>query len=31
LANSLQSEYPGLEVETVDGGQPHYYYIASLE
>ncbi len=31
LAESLGSERPGLEVETVDGGQPHYYYIASLE
>jgi len=31
LAASLRQEHPALEVEVVDGGQPHYYYIASLE
>ncbi len=31
LAASLRQDYPSLEVEVVDGGQPYYYYIASLE
>ena len=31
LADALRSEEPGVEVEVVWGGQPHYLYIASLE
>ncbi len=31
LAESLQQERHGLEVEVVYGGQPHYPYLASLE
>jgi DAK2 domain fusion protein YloV len=31
LAQALQRERPGLEVEVVYGGQPHYPYLASLE
>lgn len=31
LAEALQRERPGLEVEVVYGGQPHYPYVASLE
>ena len=31
LLKDLQSQYPDLEFELVDGGQPHYLYIISLE
>lgn len=31
LAESIRLEYPELEVELLDGGQPHYYYIISAE
>ena len=31
LAQSVQARYPHLSVEVHDGGQPHYYYIISLE
>ena len=31
LAGVLRESYPGLEVEVLDGGQPHYYYIISAE
>jgi len=31
LAEQLRKERPALQIEVVDGGQPHYYYIASLE
>jgi hypothetical protein len=31
LAGRLRSEFSGHEVEVVNGGQPHYLYIASLE
>jgi dihydroxyacetone kinase-like predicted kinase len=31
LAESIQDLYPEQEVEVVDGGQPHYYYILSAE
>jgi DAK2 domain fusion protein YloV len=31
LAGQLEVEYPELEVEVVDGGQPHYFYILSAE
>jgi dihydroxyacetone kinase-like predicted kinase len=31
LAKAIQARYPHLSVETHNGGQPHYYYIISLE
>ena len=31
LAEEIESRYPEQEVEVVDGGQPHYYYILSAE
>jgi DAK2 domain fusion protein YloV len=31
LVNDLLALYPGLEFELVEGGQPHYHYIISLE
>ncbi len=31
LASVVQESYPHLEVEVLDGGQPHYYYIISAE
>jgi fatty acid kinase len=31
LADKIKMEYPEQEVEVVDGGQPHYYYILSAE
>jgi DAK2 domain fusion protein YloV len=31
LAERVRQEYPGVEVELVYGGQPHYHYIASVE
>ncbi|MBC7235174.1 MAG: DAK2 domain-containing protein, partial [Chloroflexi bacterium] len=31
LAHTIQEAYPGVEVEVVDGGQPHYYYILGVE
>jgi len=31
LADRIQRLYPDLEVEVVDGGQPHYHYILSVE
>jgi len=31
LAGLLQQEWPDLEVEVIDGGQPHYHYILSVE
>jgi uncharacterized protein len=31
LAEALSELYPDLEVEVVDGGQPHYPYIISIE
>ncbi len=31
LAEQIDARYPNLEVEVHDGGQPHYYYIISLE
>jgi DAK2 domain fusion protein YloV len=31
LADEIKTEYPEQEVEVVDGGQPHYYYILSAE
>jgi dihydroxyacetone kinase-like predicted kinase len=31
VANSIRSQHPGVEIEVVDGGQPLYPYIASVE
>ncbi|MBI4571450.1 MAG: DAK2 domain-containing protein [Chloroflexi bacterium] len=31
LAEELRRRYPSIEVELVDGGQPHYPYLISLE
>ncbi len=31
LAAKIRTQYPGLEVEAHEGGQPFYYYIISLE
>ncbi|MBC8445673.1 MAG: hypothetical protein H8D74_00590 [Chloroflexi bacterium] len=31
LADEIQNSYQDQEVELVDGGQPHYYYILSAE
>ncbi len=31
LADEIEDRYPEQEVEVVDGGQPHYYYILSAE
>ncbi len=31
LAEMVQEIYPEQEIEVVDGGQPHYYYILSAE
>ena len=31
LADEIQARYPDQEVELVDGGQPHYHYILSVE
>ncbi len=31
VVKSLRDKYPGKQIELVSGGQPHYYYIVSLE
>lgn len=31
LAENVRTQYPNAEVEVLDGGQPHYYYIISAE
>ncbi|MBR7110722.1 MAG: DAK2 domain-containing protein [Clostridia bacterium] len=31
LSDELQEKYPDLEVSFYEGGQPHYYYIMSVE
>ena len=31
LADEIQARYPDQDVELVDGGQPHYHYILSVE
>jgi dihydroxyacetone kinase-like predicted kinase len=31
LGALVREKYPQLEVEIVEGGQPHYYYIISAE
>jgi DAK2 domain fusion protein YloV len=31
MGDQIRAKYPNLEVEIVEGGQPHYYYILSAE
>jgi hypothetical protein len=31
IADSIRANYPSLEVELQDGGQPHYQFILSIE
>jgi DAK2 domain fusion protein YloV len=31
LADEIETRYPEQEIEVVDGGQPHYYFILSAE
>ncbi|MEE9520261.1 MAG: DAK2 domain-containing protein [Dehalococcoidales bacterium] len=31
VIHSIREQYPELEIELVQGGQPHYHYIASVE
>ena len=31
MARDIQSRYPQLEIEVVDGGQPYYAYSLSVE
>lgn len=31
VSTSIRQQHPTLEVEVVDGGQPHYNYIVSVE
>jgi DAK2 domain fusion protein YloV len=31
LAQAIRGAYPSLEVDVLDGGQPHYYYVISVE
>ncbi len=31
VVNRLKEKYPGKQIELVSGGQPHYFYIVSLE
>jgi hypothetical protein len=31
IGTTIRERYPNLEVEIVEGGQPHYYYIISAE
>ncbi len=31
MVESLRSTYPDLEIELIEGGQPHYHYIFSVE
>ncbi|MEE9366491.1 MAG: DAK2 domain-containing protein, partial [Dehalococcoidales bacterium] len=31
VAEAIRQQYPMLEVDVVDGGQPHYNYIVSVE
>ena len=31
LAETIRESHPDLEVEVLDGGQAHYYYILSVE
>jgi len=31
VVNGLKEKYPGKQIELVSGGQPHYFYVVSLE
>ena len=31
VIHSIREQHPGLEIELVQGGQPHYHYIVSVE
>jgi DAK2 domain fusion protein YloV len=31
VVNRLKEKYPGKQIELVSGGQPHYFYVVSLE
>ena len=31
LVSSLESDFPGVQIDMVFGGQPHYHYLASVE
>jgi hypothetical protein len=31
LSQRLEQRHPGIQVDLVDGGQPHYHYLASVE
>ena len=31
FAKSLAEDFPGIQIDQVDGGQPHYHYLASVE
>ena len=31
VTGKVREKYPGKQVELVNGGQPHYFYIVSLE
>ena len=31
IGAAIREKYPNLEIEIVEGGQPHYYYIISAE
>ena len=31
VQNTLKEKYPGKQIELVSGGQPHYFYIVSVE
>jgi hypothetical protein len=31
LAGEIAERYPDQEIEVIDGGQPHYNYIISVE
>ena len=30
-AAALTARFPGVEAEVIDGGQPHYHYLMSIE
>ena len=31
IASKLENEYPGIQVDIIEGGQPHREYLASVE
>ncbi len=31
IASELENEYPGIQVDIIEGGQPHQEYFASVE